>query len=310
MTIPEDVDSESLGYAQKNVKLNGLEDRIRLVARRPSDSLIPLDDLGLNSIDFVMTNPPFYVSEEEMMSSAKAKARPPYSACTGAPVEMVCEGGELAFVGRILTESIALRDRVRWYTSMFGKASSVESFVERLRQNEIDNYAITEFSPGNKTRRWAVGWSFGAMRPARNAARGTKAAMGKKLLPAGVEVDLHTSPATSGVGPLANRITHEIGSLELMSWEWEPDKLRGLGRARENVWSRAWRRKKLREKNDPSVEKAGSQQAETCAFGFLVTIDVGRTENTTRVRWVEGHDESLFESFSGFLKRRVSAEEG
>ena len=48
---------------------------------------------------------------------------------------------------------------------------------------------------------------------------------------------------------------------------------------------------------------------ETCKFGFLITIDVGRTVATTKLRWVEGHDESLFESFSGFLKDRVGGVE-
>jgi len=272
--------------------------------------LIPLDDLGFSSIDFTMTNPPFYLSEDEMVSSAKAKARPPHSACTGAPVEMVCEGGELAFVGRMLAESLILRDRVQWYTSMFGKASSMEVFVKRLRQNDIDNYAVTEFIQGNKTRRWAVGWSFGAMRPSQDAARGMKASTCKKLLPPVAEVDLHTSSSHQGVGPLANRIAQVVGALELVSWEWEPEKLRGIGRARENVWSRAWRRrKKLRENTSLLAKEVDRRDTETCVFGFLVAIHVGRTDAITRVRWVEGHDEGLFESFSGFLKRCLKTED-
>ncbi|KAK1765851.1 putative DUF890 domain-protein [Phialemonium atrogriseum] len=267
--IGTDIDAKNISYAQKNVKLNGLDDRIRIVARKPSDSLIPLDDLGLGSIDFVMTNPPFYLSEDEMISSAKQKARPPHSACTGAPVEMVCEGGEVAFVGRILAESLVLRDRVQWYTSMFGKVSSAEAFVESLRQNGIDNYAITEFIQGNKTRRWAIGWSFGPMRPSQDAARGIKVTTWKKLLPAAVEVDLCTSPSHQGVGPLADRVAQTVGALELLSWEWEPQKLRGIGRARENVWSRAWRRKKLRE------EKTGSthERLTTNTVGLVALSD-------------------------------------
>lgn len=271
--------------------------------------MIPLDDLGLSSIDFVMTNPPFYLSDDEMITSAKKKARPPHSACTGAPGEMVCGGGELAFVGRMLDESLILRDRVQWYTSMFGKVSSVEAFVGRLRQNDIDNYAVTEFIQGNKTRRWAVGWSFGAMRPSQEAARGMKPSTWRKILPAAVEVVLYTSPSHQGVGPLADRIAQVVGALELISWEWDPGKLRGIGRARENVWSRAWRRKKMREKAEPSAKQVDSGDTETCTFGFLVAVDVGTTEAITRVRWVEGHDEGLFESFSGFLMRRLKAEE-
>ncbi|KAI9846047.1 MAG: Methyltransferase-like protein 16, partial [Pleopsidium flavum] len=56
-----------------------------------------------------------------MLVSAKAKQRPPLSACTGAEVEMVTPGGEVAFVSRMIQESIEWRDQVEWYTTMLGK---------------------------------------------------------------------------------------------------------------------------------------------------------------------------------------------
>src|SRR5689334_14297734 len=126
--------------------------------RKITDALIRLEAVGTQHLDFVMMNPPFYRSEDEMLSSAKDKARPPHSACTGAPVEMVCEGGEVAYVGRMLQESLRLRDQVQWYTAMLGKATSLEVLVEQLRQNSIDNFAATEFIQGNKTRRWGLAW--------------------------------------------------------------------------------------------------------------------------------------------------------
>ena len=112
-----------------------------------------------------MCNPPFYASPSELLDSAKAKSRPPYSACTGAEVEMVTEGGEVAFVARMVDESLVLRDRVQWYTSMLGKLSSVSKIVEKLKTVGLDNWAVTEFVQGQKTRRWAVAWSWMALRP-------------------------------------------------------------------------------------------------------------------------------------------------
>jgi 23S rRNA (adenine1618-N6)-methyltransferase len=251
-----------------------------------------------------MTNPPFYISEEEMMASAAKKSRPPLSACTGAPVEMVCQGGELAFVGRILDESLVLRERVQWYTSMFGKVSSLEPFIQRLRSNGIKNYAVTEFIQGNKTRRWAIGWSFAAMRPSEDAARGLKAAGWKKILPPAVEVEVWTQPTEHGVGGLANQVDEIVRSLELMSWDWRGDKLSGSGRVRENVWSRAWRRRQLQApKQESKSVESGSDTSNI--FGFCVSLHVGRSDATIKVRWLEGHDETLFESFCGWLKRRL-----
>ena len=125
----------------------------------------PPQAFNFSSIDFTMCNPPFYSSASELLASAAAKSRPPHSACTGAEVEMVVPGGEVAFVSRLIDESLVLKEKVQWYTSMLGKASSISEVVERLKTVGADNWAVTEFVQGQKTRRWAVGWSWGDMRP-------------------------------------------------------------------------------------------------------------------------------------------------
>lgn len=112
-----------------------------------------------------MCNPPFYSSPQDLLSSAAAKSRPPHSACTGAEIEMVTPGGEVHFVSRMIEESLVLRDRCQWYTSMLGKLSSVGEVVEKLKSAHVSNWAVTEFVQGGKTRRWAVAWSYGTRRP-------------------------------------------------------------------------------------------------------------------------------------------------
>ena len=78
---------------------------------------------------------------------------------------MVTPGGEVAFVERMIKESLLLKDRVEWYTSMLGKLSSVTKVIDRLKQVGVTNWAVTDLVQGTKTRRWAVGWSWGDMRP-------------------------------------------------------------------------------------------------------------------------------------------------
>ncbi len=112
-----------------------------------------------------MCNPPFYASTGDLLSSAMAKSRPPHSACTGVDVEMVTPGGEVAFVSRMIEESKMLKHRCQWYTSMLGKYSSVEVIVKRLRAIGVENWAVKDLVQGNKTKRWAVAWSWGNMRP-------------------------------------------------------------------------------------------------------------------------------------------------
>ena len=78
---------------------------------------------------------------------------------------MVTAGGEVAFVTRIIEESNVLKNRVQWYTSMLGKLSSVPDIIEQLKKRGVENWAVTEFVQGTRTRRWGVAWSWGDLRP-------------------------------------------------------------------------------------------------------------------------------------------------
>ncbi|KAM0425150.1 hypothetical protein ACHAPT_009711 [Fusarium lateritium] len=300
--IATEIDEKNLEYARKNVALNKLEDRIRIVERKPTDALIPLDDLNIDKIDFTMTNPPFYKSEQEMIKSAEQKSRPPFTACTGAKVEMVTDGGEVAFVDRILKESLKLRERVRWYTAMFGFLTSLVDFVAKLREHGIDNYAITEFVQGSKTRRWAVAWSFGSMRPTQDVARGIKTAIPKNILPEITEETVVDVPLPEKVGDFADRFRDEIGKLELISWEWDGERLEGTGRAADRVWARAWRRRKQREMQTGGTDESKADGTK-CVLAFKVSIRVSQDHISVGCRWLEGHDAVAFESFRGYLKK-------
>ncbi|RFN53674.1 23s rrna (-n6)-methyltransferase [Fusarium flagelliforme] len=300
--IATDIDSKSLEYARRNVALNNLDQRIKVVERKPTDNIIPLDDLQVPSIAFTMSNPPFYKSEQELIESAKKKSRAPFTACTGAKVEMVTDGGEIAFVDRILKESLVLRQRVQWYTSMFGFLTSLIDFVDKLREHNIDNYAVTEFVQGNKTRRWAIAWSFGNMRPSQEVARGIKTAVSKNVLPEITEENVVDIPLSDNVGDFADKFRAELAKLDLISWEWDSERLEGTGRAAGRVWARAWRRRKQRGETDDS-----SAQVAECVFAFRVSVRVGKDDVSVSCRWLEGHDPVTFESFRGYLKKTAQA---
>ncbi|KAF5666334.1 23s rRNA (-n6)-methyltransferase [Fusarium heterosporum] len=300
--IATEIDTKSTQYARNNVSLNKLDHRIRVVERKPSDAIIPLDDLGITNIAFSMSNPPFYKSEQELVESAKQKSRPPFTACTGAKVEMVTEGGEVAFVDRMLKESLVLGQRVQWYTSMFGFLTSLIEFVDKLREHKIDNYAVTEFVQGNKTRRWAVAWSFGSMRPTQAVSRGIKTAISKNILPEITEEKVLDTPLTENVGDFADQFRAEIEKLDLITWEWDTERLEGTGRAAGRVWARAWRRRKQR----GEIQDTEAREAK-CEFAFKVFMRVSKEDVSLSCRWLEGHDPVTFESFRGYLKKTVGS---
>ncbi|OTB01067.1 hypothetical protein M426DRAFT_64625 [Hypoxylon sp. CI-4A] len=321
--IATDVDEKSLSYARRNVELNNLQSRIRVVERTVTGCLIPLDELDLESIDFVMVNPPFYTSEAELEHLAKQKSRPPNSACTGAPIEMVCAGGEVGFARRMIDESLVLRERVQWYTCMLGKQSSLEILIDSLRSSNVVNYAVTAFVQGNKTRRWAIGWSFGNRRPNLSSSRGCEPVGGKKLLPPPTEATVSAWPiSTAKIRDLERIICDTLQELNLVSWTWEESLSKGVGFVDGNVWSRAYRRKRARENQDTvsgelsfsgkKPPKPGTDQdVALCAFGFAITVQPSRDaandedQVTVTSRWLQGNDYALFESFTGFLQKAI-----
>lgn len=102
--------------------------------------------------DFCMCNPPFFEAMEESGLN-------PNTSCGGTPAEMVCPGGEQAFISRIIQDSVQLKQSFRWYTSMVGKKSSLKSLIAKLREVGVTVVKTTEFVQG-QTCRWGIAWSF------------------------------------------------------------------------------------------------------------------------------------------------------
>jgi 23S rRNA (adenine1618-N6)-methyltransferase len=320
--IATDIDAKSLSYARANVASNNLESRIRIVERQASNRLIPLDDLDIGQVDFVMTNPPFYTSKSELIDLAKLKVRPPNSACTGAPNELVCDGGEVGFFKRIFEESREVKERVQWYTTMLGKQSSLESVINVLKEHGIDNYAVTEFVQGGKTRRWAVGWSFINRRPNVKVCRGFEPSAGKKLLPHLTEATVASRLTRRGlIEQIQNLFWTQLedvtDGLSLESWSMDEDRLRVVGFTDQNVWGRAYRRSKTnRSVTGLTATKSRTTKAlSQCCFGFSITIVTEKLDQNDEqdaehivavvVRWLQGNDYPLFESFSGMLRNAL-----
>jgi 23S rRNA (adenine1618-N6)-methyltransferase len=262
-----------------------------------------------------MCNPPFYESQQEMIEAAQAKRRPPFSACTGAEVEMVTSGGEVSFASRMIEESLQLRDKVQWYTTMFGKLSSVEVTVKKLTASGIDNYAVTEFIQGSKTRRWAVAWSWGDLRPTAAVARGIPG-FPKHLLPFASEFTIHIPGTPIDAG--GNKIDSEMRSLPSVRWHWRQGLATGIGFAAENVWSRQARRKRQKEKEqekerrgevkENNNKEGGDEIEAAAALGVKIQLKQDKfVENgsVVKIRWLKGRERVLFESFCGMLKRKL-----
>jgi 23S rRNA (adenine1618-N6)-methyltransferase len=328
-----DIDTHSLDHAQRNVDANNLSSRIKPRLSSPEDPLIPLDKLGVSRLDFVMCNPPFYSSEEDMARAYGIKEMPPSAVCTGSTNEMICSGGDVGFVSRILEESLILRERVQWYSSMLGRLASLQQLVAKLREHGVTNFAVTNLKAGHKTRRWAVAWSFSDLRPANAVARHGE--LVQAVLPTATEWTVPVSEASNE--ELDEKVNSIFADLDL-KWHWRADIHTGVAFARENVWSRSARRKRkfqlqqeekakaeqpppskkvknsklddgTKKDNDESNESDSSSSSEEDDEPTALAVKIICTQNQVTIRWLRGTDFTLWESFCGMLKRSLGARE-
>ncbi|GAA6007446.1 hypothetical protein JCM11491_004166 [Sporobolomyces phaffii] len=180
--LATEIDSDSFKVAAENVRKNSCRDRIQVCKVESSNGHVCEPELigkplltrelrdgevlkRINRIDFVMCNPPFYSSAQEMEQSAREKDLEPFAVCTAASNELITDGGEVEFIKRMMKESLDIgANKVRWFTSLIGKFSSIGPLVEQLREYEIHNYHIHLLANAGKTRRWILTWSLQAER--------------------------------------------------------------------------------------------------------------------------------------------------
>lgn len=100
-----------------------------------------------------------------------------------------------------------------------------------------------------------------------------------------------------GVGNCSKILQSVLSHLEL-KWQFRPATSTVVGLAMSNVWSRAARR------------KGNSQVSETSdepALGFKIQFAARGADTKFVVRWLQGSDSVLFESFCGMLKRKLES---
>jgi 23S rRNA A1618 N6-methylase RlmF len=136
-------------------------DELMISSMEPPGNSVPAErSLGVlvgvvsenERFDFCMCNPPFFASMEEAGLN-------PRTACGGTEVEMVCPGGEEAFVARIIEDSVQLKHTIHWFTTMVGRKVTLKGLTAKLWALGAAAVRTTEFVQG-RTSRWGLAWSF------------------------------------------------------------------------------------------------------------------------------------------------------
>lgn len=132
-----------------------------------------------DNFTFTMCNPPFHGSAEEAAQGSHRKTKSlarhkekyqqkhykESNAQTGRlnfagkSNELWCEGGEVAFVKRMVNESIHYSSQVQWFTCLLSKKTNIEPTQYLLKKLDATEIKVIEMKQGNKVSRF-VAWRF------------------------------------------------------------------------------------------------------------------------------------------------------
>ena len=126
---------------------------------------------------FCMCNPPFHQSAEQAkavsqrkiqnLTKNKTKRGSHVSAekqsatlnFAGQSNELWCEGGELQFIQRMITESRDYASQIRWFSCLVSKKDNLIQIYKSLRELGISDVKTVEMAQGQKVSRF-VAWRF------------------------------------------------------------------------------------------------------------------------------------------------------
>jgi 23S rRNA (adenine1618-N6)-methyltransferase len=171
--IGADINSTAIKNAQEILDANRLNESIQLRLQNDSNFIFKGIIHENEVFDFTMCNPPFHASLEEAQAGTKRKinglSRNAGKAfkkvlCTklnfgGQGADLICEGGELGFIHRMIQESVMYKKQCRWFTTLVSKASNltkIENLLKTVGANKIRTIAMSQ---GQKQSRF-VAWSF------------------------------------------------------------------------------------------------------------------------------------------------------
>ena len=113
-----------------------------------------------------LCNPPFHSSAEEALNGTRRKltnlgrdASKPVLNFGGKAGELWCEGGEVAFITKMIEESESYAKQVGWFTSLVSRQENLPAIYEALEDVEALDVRTVEMSQGQKVSRF-VAWTF------------------------------------------------------------------------------------------------------------------------------------------------------
>lgn len=164
----------SVEFGNHILKQNTKSQKLIDLRHQPKVQQIFADIIQPNeAFSFTMCNPPFHASVKEAAQGTLRKAknlqrhrekRGQRSQQTnrlnfsGQHHELWCPGGEVAFIKRMMDESVKFQHQVSWFTSLIAKKDHVKPLETYVRQY-TQEYRLMAMGQGSKVSRF-IAWRF------------------------------------------------------------------------------------------------------------------------------------------------------
>lgn len=163
-----DIDRVAIANAKAIVSQNpDLKEVIDLRWQKDPDSIfsdwLQPDDY----FDLTLCNPPFHCSAEEATHGSRqklknlqgSKPKQPILNFGGKTNELWCQGGEAAFIRKMILQSTQVATRCRWFTTLVAKSEHLPAILHNLQYHQAKEVKTIGMTHGNKRSR-IVAWRF------------------------------------------------------------------------------------------------------------------------------------------------------
>jgi 23S rRNA (adenine1618-N6)-methyltransferase len=163
--VAAEVDAKAFRWAGKMVLSHpAVSDRIECrLQKSPVHCFRGIIQPG-EHFDLTMCNPPFHASAAEAAEGTQRKRRnlglkKQALNFGGQSHELWCEGGELAFIRRMIFESADFAGQCDWFTTLVSKSEHLPKLQQTLRQVNPTEVRVMDMAQGQKKSR-ILAWTF------------------------------------------------------------------------------------------------------------------------------------------------------
>ncbi|PZX58479.1 23S rRNA (adenine1618-N6)-methyltransferase [Algoriphagus ratkowskyi] len=166
--IGSEIDEVALDAAQNNLYANPqfrgkITLRLQENPREILAGIIKSDDI----FDVVICNPPFHESQAAAEEASTRKVKNLKGKVIkkvtlnfgGQSNELWCEGGESAFIQKMIRESMTFKYNCFWFTTIVSKEEHVKELILALKKARVSDRKIYDMTLGNKKSRF-IAWTF------------------------------------------------------------------------------------------------------------------------------------------------------